>query len=143
MRCRRWFRTVKPIIHNVVMSNAVHIYVSQSDKGELVIGAGVDGYNSYSQRGSFQIIEGQMGALLELFPIFSRLRMLRQWGGIVDVCRTPAPSSRGADFGLYLNAAGAPAVQGDARVGLAFAHTIAQDRAVERGLHPERFLRAR
>jgi sarcosine oxidase subunit beta len=82
---------VKPILDCVVMSNAVHVYVSQSDKGELVIGAGIDAYNSYAQRGSFHIIEHQMGALLELFPVFSRLRMLRQWGGIVDVSPDASP----------------------------------------------------
>jgi sarcosine oxidase subunit beta len=82
---------IKPIHHSVVMSNAVHVYVSQSDKGELVIGAGIDAYTSYSQRGSLPVIEGQMGALVELFPIFSRLRMMRQWGGIVDVCPDASP----------------------------------------------------
>ena len=82
---------VKPILDTVVMSNAVHVYVSQSDKGELVIGAGIDAFHSYGQRGSFHVIEHQMGALLELFPMFSRLRMLRQWGGIVDVCPDASP----------------------------------------------------
>jgi len=121
---------VKPIIHNVVMSNAVHVYVSQSDKGELVIGAGVDGYNSYSQRGSFQIIEGQMGALLELFPIFSRLRMLRQWGGIVDVCPDASPIVAKAPIpGLYLNCGwGTGGFKATPGSGWVFAHTIAQDR---------------
>ena len=82
---------IKPVHPCVVMSNAVHVYVSQSDKGELVIGAGIDAYNSYAQRGSFHIIEGQMGALCELFPIFSRLKMLRSWGGIVDTCPDASP----------------------------------------------------
>ena len=62
---------IKPVHPCVVMSNAVHVYVSQSDKGELVIGAGVDGFQGYGQRGSFHIIESQMGALRDLFPIFS------------------------------------------------------------------------
>ena len=73
------------------MSNTVHVYVSQSDKGELVVGAGSDSYNSYSQRGSFDMIEHIMGPLTELFPIFSRLKMLRQWGGIVDVTPDRSP----------------------------------------------------
>ena len=68
----------KPIIDTVVMSNAVHAYVSQSDKGELVIGAGTDDY-VYSQKGSHDIVEGNLNAILELYPIFSRMRMLRQW----------------------------------------------------------------
>jgi sarcosine oxidase subunit beta len=82
---------IKPIHPCVVMSNTVHVYCSQSDKGELVIGAGSDLYNSYSQRGSFDVIEHIMGPLCELIPICSRLRMLRQWGGIVDVTRDRSP----------------------------------------------------
>ena len=82
---------IKPVLDCVVMSNAVHVYVSQSDKGELVIGAGIDEYLSYAQRGSFPVIEHQMGALLALFPTFSRLRMLRSWGGTVDICPDASP----------------------------------------------------
>ena len=121
---------VKPVLHSVVMSNAVHVYVSQSDKGELVIGAGIDGYNSYSQRGSFQIIEGQMGALVELFPIFSRLRMLRQWGGIVDVCPDASPIVGKTPIeGLYFNCGwGTGGFKATPGSGWVFAHTIAQDR---------------
>lgn len=77
---------IKPLNPCVVMSNAVHVYCSQSDKGELVIGAGIDPQISYTQRGGFDVIEHQLSALIELFPVVSRLRMLRQWGGIVDVC---------------------------------------------------------
>ena len=121
---------IKPVLHSVVMSNAVHVYVSQSDKGELVIGAGMDGYNSYSQRGSFQIVEGQMGALVELFPIFSRLRMLRQWGGIVDVCPDASPIvGKTPVEGLYINCGwGTGGFKATPGSGWAFAHTIAQDR---------------
>ena len=82
---------IKPILDCVIMSNAVHVYVSQSDKGEIVVGAGSDAYNSYSQRGSFDMIEHIMGPLVELFPIFSRLKMLRQWGGIVDITPDRSP----------------------------------------------------
>lgn len=82
---------IKPILDCVIMSNGIHVYVSQSDKGELVVGAGSDAYNSYSQRGSFDQIEHVVGPLIELFPIFSRLRMLRQWGGIVDVTTDRSP----------------------------------------------------
>ncbi|MEL7544023.1 MAG: sarcosine oxidase subunit beta family protein [Pseudomonadota bacterium] len=77
---------IKPLNPCVVMSNAVHVYCSQSDKGELVIGAGIDPQISYTQRGGFDVIEHQLAALKELFPVISRLRLLRQWGGIVDVC---------------------------------------------------------
>ena len=121
---------IKPVLDSVVMSNTVHVYVSQSDKGELVIGAGMDGYNSYSQRGSFQIVEGQMGALVELFPIFSRLRLLRQWGGIVDVCPDASPIvGRTPVDGLYINCGwGTGGFKATPGSGWVFAHTIAQDR---------------
>ncbi len=121
---------IKPVLDTVVMSNTVHVYLSQSDKGELVIGAGIDGYNSYAQRGSFQIIESQMGALLELFPSFSRLRMLRQWGGIVDVCPDASPIvGKTPVEGLYLNCGwGTGGFKATPGSGWAFAHTIAQDR---------------
>jgi sarcosine oxidase, subunit beta len=82
---------VKPALGCVINSNIVHVYVSQSDKGELVIGASRDDYPSYAQRGSFPIIEHQLAALLELFPNFSRLKMLRQWAGIVDVSPDASP----------------------------------------------------
>ena len=85
---------LKPIMNTVLMSNTVHVYLSQSDKGELVIGAGADLYNSYAQRGAFNVIEHQMGALTELFPIFSRVRMMRSWGGIVDICPDASPLSQ-------------------------------------------------
>ena len=121
---------IKPVLDSVVMSNTVHVYVSQSDKGELVIGAGMDGYNSYSQRGSFQVVEGQMGALVELFPIFSRLRLLRQWGGIVDVCPDASPIvGRTPVDGLYINCGwGTGGFKATPGSGWVFAHTIAQDR---------------
>src|SRR3954464_10186371 len=94
----------KPVHNTVVIANAVHVYVSQSDKGELVMGAGIDGYNSYAQRGSFHVIEHQMAACLELFPIFSRLRMMRSWGGIVDVCPDASPIIGPLPVeGLYMN----------------------------------------
>ena len=76
---------VKPIFPCVVMSNSVHAYISQSDKGELVIGSGTDQYVSYSQRGGLPLIEHTLAAICEIFPIFRRMRMLRKWGGIVDV----------------------------------------------------------
>lgn len=82
---------IKPILDTVVMSNHVHGYISQSDKGDLVIGAGVDSYNGYGQRGSYNTIEGNIEAILELFPLFSRVRMNRQWGGIVDTCADACP----------------------------------------------------
>jgi len=120
---------VKPILDCVVMSGAVHVYVSQSDKGELVMGAGIDSYNSYAQRGSFHVIEGQMAALLELFPIFSRLKMLRSWAGIVDVAPDASPIiGRLPIAGLYLNGGwGTGGFKATPGAGHVFAHTIAHD----------------
>jgi len=120
---------IKPIHHSVVMSNAVHVYVSQSDKGELVIGAGIDAYNSYAQRGSLAVVEGQMGALVELFPIFSRLRMMRQWGGVVDVSPDASPIvAKTPVENLYFNCGwGTGGFKATPGSGWVFAHTIAHD----------------
>ena len=120
---------VKPIIDTVVMSNAVHAYVSQSDKGELVIGAGTDDYASYTQKGSHQIVEGTLNAILELYPIFSRMRMLRQWGGIVDICPDASPIlSKTSIKGLYFNCGwGTGGFKATPGSGDLFAHTIAND----------------
>ncbi len=95
---------IKPIMDCVVMANTVHGYMSQSDKGEMVIGGGADAYNSYNQRGSFTSLEHTVRALTETFPIISRLRMLRHWGGIVDMTgdRSPILSRTPVD-GLYVN----------------------------------------
>ena len=82
---------IKPCMDVVVMANTVHGYMSQSDKGEMVIGGGTDGFNNYTQRGSFHHIEETVRALVETFPMISRLKMLRQWGGIVDVTGDRSP----------------------------------------------------
>jgi sarcosine oxidase subunit beta len=92
------------VLPNVVMSNAVHVYVSQAHKGELVLGAGIDPYNSYVQRGSVHVIEHQLAAALELFPMFARARVLRTWAGIVDVTPDASPIVGLTPVeGLYLN----------------------------------------
>ena len=95
---------IKPCMDVVVMANTVHGYMSQSDKGEMVIGGGTDGYNNYTQRGSFHHIEETVRALIETFPMVSRLKMLRQWGGIVDVTgdRSPILSKTPLE-GCYIN----------------------------------------
>jgi sarcosine oxidase, subunit beta len=120
---------VKPVFPCVVMSNSVHAYISQSDKGELVIGAGTDVYTSYTQRGALRVNLHAIEAICELFPMFRRLRMLRSWGGIVDVtpdrspilAKTPVP-------GLYVNCGwgtgGFKATPGSAHL---FAWTMAHD----------------
>ena len=95
---------IKPCMDVVVMANTVHGYMSQSDKGEMVIGGGTDGYNNYTQRGSFHHIEETVRALVETFPMIARLKMLRQWGGIVDVTgdRSPILSKTPVD-GIFVN----------------------------------------
>ena len=121
---------VKPCLDTVVMSNAVHGYVSQSDKGDLVIGAGVDSYNGYGQRGSFSIIEHTVQAICELFPAFSRIQMNRQWGGIVDTCPDACPIiSKTSVDGLYFNCGwGTGGFKATPGSGFVFADTVANDR---------------
>ncbi|HEY3683949.1 MAG TPA: sarcosine oxidase subunit beta family protein [Streptosporangiaceae bacterium] len=81
----------EPVLDVVVMSNAVHVYVSQAPKGELVLGAGIDAYNGYGQRGSFRTITEQLVAAVALFPVFGRAHVLRTWAGIVDVTPDASP----------------------------------------------------
>ncbi|WP_211444295.1 sarcosine oxidase subunit beta family protein [Collimonas humicola] len=120
---------IKPVLDTVVMSNAVHAYISQSDKGDLVIGAGVDQYAGYGQRGSYQVIEGALQAIVEMFPVFSRVRMNRQWGGIVDVSPDACPIiSKTPVKGLYFNCGwGTGGFKATPGSGWVFAHTIAND----------------
>ena len=121
---------LKPIFPTVVMSNAIHAYISQSDKGDLVIGAGIDAYTGYGQRGSYQTIEHTLQAIVEMFPIFSRVRMNRQWGGIVDVSPDACPIiSLTPVKGLYINCGwGTGGFKATPGSGWAMAHTVAQDR---------------
>jgi sarcosine oxidase subunit beta len=119
---------VKPVFPCVVMSNTIHAYISQSDKGELVIGAGTDAYTSYSQRGALHVPAHTLDAICDLFPVFRRMKMLRNWGGIVDVTadRSPIIGLTPVE-GLYVNAGwgtgGFKATPGSGQV---FAATIAR-----------------
>ena len=117
----------EPVLDCVVMSNAVHVYVSQADKGELVMGAGIDAYNGYGQRGSFHVIEHQLAAAVELFPIFEHAKLLRTWGGIVDVCPDASPIIGPTPIaGLFLNCGwGTGGFKATPGSGWAFAETIA------------------
>jgi len=119
---------IKPVLDTVVMSGMVHVYVSQSDKGELVIGASRDNYNSYAQRGSLPIVEDQLAALKELFPIVSRLRLMRQWAGIVDCAPDASPIIGLTPLdGLYVNCGwGTGGFKATPGSGWVFAHTIAR-----------------
>ncbi len=120
---------LKPLVDCVVTWGAGHFYISQSDKGGLVFGGDLDGYNSYAQRGNLPLVEHVMAAGVSMMPAVSRVRVLRQWGGIMDmsmdgshiIAKTPVE-------GLYLNTGwcygGFKAVPGS---GWCFAHTIARD----------------
>jgi sarcosine oxidase subunit beta len=119
---------VKPVMPCVVMSNTVHAYISQSDKGELVIGAGTDAYTSYSQAGGLHIACETLAAVCEMFPAFRRLRMLRSWGGIVDTTPDRSPIIGLTPVaGLYINCGwgtgGFKATPGSGQI---FAATIAR-----------------
>jgi len=121
---------LEQVLDTVVMSNAVHVYVSQAHKGELVMGAGIDGYVGYGQRGSFPVIEHQMAAAIELFPIFARAHVLRTWGGIVDVSPDASPIVGLTPFeGLFVNCGwGTGGFKATPGIGWVFADTIANDR---------------
>ncbi len=124
---------VKPVLDTILMSNGIHVYVNQTDKGEIVVGAGTDAYISYARRGSFRAIEQAVCPLLELCPTLSRLRLMRHWAGTVDVTpdRSPILSATGID-GLFLNCGwgtgGFKATPGSGHV---FADSLANGR-----LHP-------
>ncbi|MGE0765452.1 MAG: sarcosine oxidase subunit beta family protein [Hyphomicrobiaceae bacterium] len=120
---------VKPVMPCVVMSNSVHAYMSQSDKGELVIGAATDAYTSYSQMGGLHVGRHTLEAITELFPVTRRLRMLRSWAGIVDVTPDRSPIIGTTPVtGLYVNCGwgtgGFKATPGSGHV---FAATLARD----------------
>lgn len=121
---------LEPVHPTVVMSNAVHVYVSQAHKGELVMGAGVDSYVGYGQRGSFHIIERQMAAAVELFPVFARAHLLRTWAGIVDVTPDASPVVGLTPYdNLFINCGwGTGGFKATPGLGEVYAHTIATGR---------------
>ncbi|HYC15031.1 MAG TPA: sarcosine oxidase subunit beta family protein [Stellaceae bacterium] len=136
---------LKPFLHTVVTFGAGHFYVSQSDKGELVMGGDLDMYNSYAQRGNMPMIEHTLASGLAIFPSFSRLRMMRLWGGVNDMTMDGSPIIAKTPIeGFYINGGwcygGFKASPGS---GWAFAYTIAQDRphALNEAFTLERFER--
>jgi sarcosine oxidase subunit beta len=118
---------LEPVLPCVVMSNAVHVYVSQAHKGELVMGAGIDAHVSYGQRGGVHVIEHQLAAALELFPIFSRAHVLRTWAGIVDTTPDASPIVGATPVaGLWVNCGwGTGGFKATPGSGWVYAHTIA------------------
>jgi sarcosine oxidase subunit beta len=121
---------LEPVLNCVVMSNAVHVYLSQADKGELVMGAGVDGWTSVAQQGSPHVIEHELAAALELFPLLDRVHVLRTWAGVVDVTPDASPivGPTGID-GLFVNCGwGTGGFKATPGIGFTYADTIAHGR---------------
>ena len=118
---------LEPVLNSVVMSGLLHVYVSQARNGGLVMGAARDNYVSYAQRGSFQILEWQIQAALELYPIMSRAHMLRTWAGIVDVTPDASPIiGRTPVENLFVNCGwGTGGFKATPVSGWVYAHTLA------------------
>ena len=121
--------SLKPLIDGVVTYGAGHLYISQSDKGSLVFGGDIDGYNSYAQRGNLPIVKHVAAAAVTLFPNLARLRLLRSWGGIMDMSMDGSPIiCKGPIPGLYINAGWCyGGFKATPASGWCFAHTIAND----------------
>lgn len=120
---------VKPLIDTVVTFGAGHFYISQSDKGGLVFGGDIDGYNSYAQRGNLPVIEDVMESAMALWPGLGRIRMLRHWGGVMDMSMDGSPIIDHTPVqGLYLNAGWCyGGFKATPASGWCFAHLIARD----------------
>jgi sarcosine oxidase subunit beta len=118
---------LKPLINSVITFGAGHFYISQSDKGGLVFGASVDGYNSYAQRGNLPCIEDTCEEAMALMPAIGRLRMLRSWGGVMDMTMDGSPIiDRTPIDGLYINAGWCiGGFKATPAAGLCLAHLIA------------------
>ena len=120
---------LKPVLHTVVTSGAAHVYVSQTDKGEILMGGSLDFYNSYAQRGNLPALEHVMQGVISLFPFLSRVRLMRTWGGVMDMTMDGSPIIGKLPVeGLYLDGGwcygGFKATPGS---GWCFAWTIAND----------------
>ena len=120
---------IKPILNEIVVIRAYFgTYLMQSDKGEIVIGQGCDPYPSYAQRGTFPIIEDATNAVLEVFPIFKRLKLLRHWAGMLDMTYDGSPIISKTDLpGFYIDIAGSGGFKTTPVAAKTFAHLIAHD----------------
>jgi len=121
--------SLKPFVHQVVTFGAGHLYMSQSDKGGLVFGGDLDGYNTYAQRGNLPLVEEVMSEMVAMFPSLARVRLLRSWGGVADMSMDGSPIiATGPLPGMYLNCGwcygGFKATPGSGRC---FAWTISRD----------------
>jgi len=120
---------VKPVLNEIVVIRSYHgTYLMQSDKGEIVIGQGCDPYPSYAQRGTFPIIEDATAAVLEVFPSFERLKLLRHWAGMLDMTYDGSPIISKTDVkGFYVDVAGSGGFKTTPAAAKTFAHLIAND----------------
>jgi len=122
---------IKPILDSVIVFGGPgHFYISQSDKGGMVFGGDLDGYNSYAQKGNLPVYEDVASNCMAVMPCLGRVKLLRQWAGVMDMSMDGSPFITKTDIpGLYLNAGwcygGFKATPGSGHV---FAHTIATDR---------------
>ena len=134
---------VKPLIPCVVTFGAGHFYVSQSDKGGLVFGGDLDGYNSYAQRGNLPTVEDVCASGMALMPMIGRLRLLRSWGGVMDMSMDGSPIIDRAPLeGLYLNAGWCyGGFKATPASGYCFAHLLAREESheVARAFRLDRF----
>ena len=121
---------LKPVLDTIVLSGSIHTYLSQSDRGELVFGGGADVYNSYAQRGSLATFHSTLAASVELFPCLSRLRIMRQWAGAVDITPDTSPLMGLTPVrNLYINCGwGTGGYKAIPAGGETMAHTIVHDR---------------
>ncbi len=124
---------LKPTIPGVITFGAGHFYVSQSDKGGLVFGGDIDGYNSYAQRGNLPVVEDVLEGGMALMPMIGRARLLRSWGGLVDMSMDGSPIIDKTDIdGLYFNGAWCyGGFKATPAAGYTFAHLLATDRPHE------------
>ncbi len=138
---------LKPMIAGVVTFGAGHFYISQSDKGGLVFGGDIDGYNSYAQRGNLPTIEDVCEGGMALMPALGRVRVLRHWGGVMDMSMDGSPIiDRTPIAGLYLNAGWCyGGFKATPASGWCFAHLIARDapHPVARAFRLDRFATGR
>jgi sarcosine oxidase subunit beta len=136
---------LKPVLDTVVLSPATGAYLSQSDKGELVIGGGLDLYPSYAQRGGLPVNETTVAGMLSMFPSLSRVRQLRQWAGICDVSPDSSPIlGKSPIEGIYLSTGwGTGGFKAIPAGGYCLAHTLARDEphALNAAFGLDRFVR--
>jgi sarcosine oxidase subunit beta len=118
---------LKPVLNTVTISPSTGVYISQTDKGEIVVGGALDLYPSYAQRGNFNTVEGVTAGMLDMFPMFSRLRLMRQWAGIVDIVKDSSPILGPSPVdNLYLNCGfGTGGFKAIPAGGYTMAHTLA------------------